>query len=548
MMDIDTPVVNEKNIEREANLEAPVDEGVSDLAKDQDSNGEGKEMDEENENDENGDKDADVNDDDKESIKTESTEAEPDDPNEILMKAVTHKDEGNSHFKSGDLVKASRSYRKGTSLLKNLNKENTGDEQVKVLLVNLQTNLSMVCFKQNKHQQSRDVATKALDIDSKNVKALYRRAAACRKLKDVDTAKKDLKLALQCDPTNRAVKKELIFVKKEADDLTKKKKAALSKAFSSKGGSFLYDDKEEAEKKKAQEKKLKEEAEKKAKEKRKVEWEDECVSLLSRGEEAITFEDYEKDIKKKKEEAEKARKKSKKEEEDKRAAERRALKKEAKKEESDDDDDELTEKELQMLRGYKKTSDGRTTSYFSREQTEEEKKLLGNIAPQRLEETPAPPQRLESTASSKSSSTWNQAGTWEEKDTSEWCNSSLTIFLKSARVEIGSLVGSIKEVKDLSGDASVAFVSGKKRYIFDYNASVKYSFHDGEDNRVASGTLQLPDISSTAMSDELEVNVLAWKKVPSEENLEAAVACRDALVCEIRHQVFAFVNAFNTEY
>eukprot|EP00956_Cyclotella_meneghiniana_P040522 scaffold198162_cov30-Cyclotella_meneghiniana.AAC.1 len=38
-----------------------------------------------------------------------------------------------------------------------------------------------------------------------------------------------------------------------------------------------------------------------------------------------------------------------------------------------------------MLRGYKKTSDGRTTSYFTREQTEKEKELIGCIQPKRLE-------------------------------------------------------------------------------------------------------------------------------------------------------------------
>jgi len=130
-----------------------------------------------------------------------------DDPNEALLQAMNHKEEGNNHFKSGDLISAARSYRHGTTLLKNLNQGNTGDEQVKQLIISLQTNLSMVCFKQNKHKMSRDVASKALEVDDQNVKALYRRAVASRAMGDVDAARADLKEALKLDPANTAVKK-----------------------------------------------------------------------------------------------------------------------------------------------------------------------------------------------------------------------------------------------------------------------------------------------------------------------------------------------------
>eukprot|EP00984_Skeletonema_dohrnii_P025243 scaffold14363_cov98-Skeletonema_dohrnii-CCMP3373.AAC.1 len=55
--------------------------------------------------------------------------APPVDPNEALLQAMNHKEDGNNHFKSGDLISAARSYRHGTTLLKNLNQGNTGDEQ-----------------------------------------------------------------------------------------------------------------------------------------------------------------------------------------------------------------------------------------------------------------------------------------------------------------------------------------------------------------------------------------------------------------------------------
>ena len=92
-----------------------------------------------------------------------------------ISKALSLKEEGNVHFKSGELERAVRSYRRGTSALKSLNEKNTGDSQVRALLLSLQTNLSLVCLKQGKAKMSRDVASKALEIDETNIKALYRR-------------------------------------------------------------------------------------------------------------------------------------------------------------------------------------------------------------------------------------------------------------------------------------------------------------------------------------------------------------------------------------
>mmetsp|Transcript_9425 Transcript_9425/g.13519 ORF Transcript_9425/g.13519 Transcript_9425/m.13519 type:complete len:348 (-) Transcript_9425:798-1841(-) len=270
-----------------------------------------------------------------ESVSTESTEGGTDgddkkpvdDPTEALLQAMNHKEDGNNHFKSGDLISAARSYRHGTTLLKNLNQGNTGDDQVKQLIISLQTNLSTVCFKQNKHKMSRDVASKALEVDNQNVKALYRRAVASRAIGDVDAARADLKQAYKLDPTNTAVKKELLAIKKSLEDLKKKEKARLSKAFS-KSGSLLYSDKEAEEKRKQEEKKEQQRRDAEALKKRKQEWEDECVRRMSSEppEEAISYEDWDKAKKKKDEDEEKARKKAKKEEEDRKKEERRKAK------------------------------------------------------------------------------------------------------------------------------------------------------------------------------------------------------------------------------
>eukprot|EP00560_Eucampia_antarctica_P009425 CAMPEP_0197828222 /NCGR_PEP_ID=MMETSP1437-20131217/4853_1 /TAXON_ID=49252 ORGANISM="Eucampia antarctica, Strain CCMP1452" /NCGR_SAMPLE_ID=MMETSP1437 /ASSEMBLY_ACC=CAM_ASM_001096 /LENGTH=553 /DNA_ID=CAMNT_0043429387 /DNA_START=49 /DNA_END=1707 /DNA_ORIENTATION=- len=464
------------------------------------------------------------------------------DPTTLILRAVTHKEEGNDAFKNGDYNSACRAYRKGTNLIKGLNEGNTGDEQVKALLVNLQTNLSMTCLKQNKPKLSRDVASKALLIQQDHVKALFRRATAHRALGDFDLAKTDLKRALQKDPVNRDCKRALLSLQKDIERLHEKESAALQRAFSSKKGqssSFLYDDKEQERIKKKEEKAEQKKQKEIAKEKQKRIWEEECVKLMvdDPGIKPPSFEDWEKE----KQKQAKEEKKKRKEEESKL---REAAKPKQTKpknnhviDDDDSDDDILTETDLRMMRGYKKTSDGRTTSYFSHEQTEEEKKLLGSIAPQRLDA----PKRPDSTdnqdqsssptliqnndinavntnASSHLASAWNQAGTWEERDTTEWCREALkSRLLTAASKHSSNIKAIIKEVEDFTGDASVAVVTrGKKSYVFDFHCKLKYEIRmEGDDDEVlASGTLTLPDISSTTISEkdgsDLDIEIMGW--------------------------------------
>jgi tetratricopeptide (TPR) repeat protein len=362
-----------------------------------------------------GDDDDDNDDDDSSSGSDDSKEESKEDAELALMKAVALKEEGNNYFiKEKDYEKASRSYRKGVNRIKNFNKVNSGDEQVKALLLTLQTNLSMMCFKLGKYRQSRDVATRALEIDPDHVKARYRHAVANRKMGYAEEAIMDLKLALSTDPSNATVRKEYTSLQKEIQRVKKNQKASLQKAFS-KGG-LLNDDRVEDEKAKAKrlarEKKEKEDALKKRKQK----WEDDCVSLMAKGEEAISYEDWDKEELAKEEAEEEEAKRKREEDEKRRKAERKkakAVKKAAKTEEedgSDDDDDTFTEKELAAMRGYKKTADGRTTSYFTREQSAEEKAML-NIAPKQITDfTPQP--ITPSSSTGESGSAWNHAGTW----------------------------------------------------------------------------------------------------------------------------------------
>ena len=84
------------------------------------------------------------------------------------------------------------------------------------------------------------------------------------------------------------------------------------------------------------------------------------------------------------------------------------------------------------MKGYKKTADGRLTTYFNNDLTEEAKALIGDIAPKKLEPAAAAAVPGAETAGGNAASAWNKAGTWESRDMTRlvlchlpWCLRSL---------------------------------------------------------------------------------------------------------------------------
>jgi tetratricopeptide (TPR) repeat protein len=495
----------------------------------------------------------------------------------LLCKAVGLKEEGNQQFQKGDLDQAARAYRRGVNALNKIKGSSSNDEQTKALKVTLYTNWSTVTYKAQKYRVSLEMAGKAVAIDGNNVKALYRRAMAHRQVGNLELARTDLRNALAVEPNNAACRKELMVIKKELEDVTARQKKSLAKAFDSNGkrGSFLYDDKEELAKRREAEEKRKQREQEELKQKRKKEWEDECVHLMAKNEPVLSFEEWEKQRNEKEEE-------EKKKKEQQRKAERKARKERmsATKSDADEDDDDVdfTEAELAAMRGYKKTADGRITSYFTRELSQDEKQQLGDTAPKLLGVNPTPSggsegsilassslpsmQQLSDVSSSSpttnstsaaAASVWNQAGTWEEKNTTDWCQAQLRQRLLEAKVSTALLDAKISKVEDISGDASVVVVSGKKRYIFDLHVKLKYKIKsrkndDGEETKeICKGVMRLPDICSTH-HDEVEIICDGYEKSPPPQYRNDASAVRSMLEDRVRQQVSCFVQDFNNMY
>jgi hypothetical protein len=163
----------------------------------------------------------------------------------------------------------------------------------------------------------------------------------------------------------------------------------------------------------------------------------------------------------------------------------------------DNDDDNAN------LRGYKKLADGRVTSYFSRELSEQEKALLGDSTPKRIDSNGAVastgPVKLSETPISGSSkgtqSVWNAAGTWEERDCSEWAKKKLKEMLTKVKFMLPSSQGSVTvtTVRGLQGDASITLTRGKKKYIYDYSAEIDFQA-DLKGDKV-KGTVNVSEIT-----------------------------------------------------
>jgi tetratricopeptide (TPR) repeat protein len=217
----------------------------------------------------------------------------------------------------------------------------------------------------------------------------------------------------------------------------------------------------------------------------------------------------------------------------------------------DDDDDEVEFTKSDTARGYKIVG-GKKTSYFHNELTEEAKKLIGDIAPKKLENAPA-----EAANKMEGASAWNKAGTWEEKNVTQWATNSLTEILKSTTFTIPNMnIGTggadgkqiiITKVPTCEGHASVATVRGKKRYIYEFSIVVDWSLtlESGE----CKGSLTFPDVDGTCEGVYDVTGYTVKGETPSEARhiLELFVkngGMRDALTASLNKWVEHFQSTY----
>jgi tetratricopeptide (TPR) repeat protein len=494
---------------------------------------------------------------------------------ECVSKAASFKDAGNAAFKNKDFPMAQKCYQDGIDLL--LPHKDVGgpsdavsEEQYETLIstyVGVQGNLGLLHFKQEEWTAVVKTTVEVLKYDDTNVKALYRRGVAHRRLNCLQESKEILSRVVELDPTNAPAKKELTAVIKEIKAQKQKEKSALAGAFSS--GS-MYNDKEK-------ERELKLKRAREAEEKLQDDYVKSKLKRRQEGKDEQTFDEYKAELKKEKE----AREKEEEEERKKKAPPVSSAPKKSpsasKVTPQEDDEEEYDEEEQKILKEAK----SKGYCYFKNKLDDETSQLIGDITPKATQSVV--PEQLATTPSTKvEASSWNHAGTWEERDVSAITKTRLTETCLGTTVSLASglddsslndtlaslqspdsssgdtaaltksiekmssmmskVHGSITEVKKLDGEAQIVMVGqGKKRQVYDFNLTLKFEVTveditgDASKNKTYKGSFEIMDVAPGADYEHKTI----FKKLGANNKVDSAVAqLRESALSRI-HSFFA---------
>jgi tetratricopeptide (TPR) repeat protein len=505
---------------------------------------------------------------------------------EAILNAKSWKEKGNSYFGQDNYPDAKLSYEKGLDELSQYrNKDSANSKNVDELVNNLPAelsleikqlfiaiygNLSLIATKEKNNVMIIHYCNSALQFDSNHVKCLCRRAAAYKAIQDLQKAKNDLLKCLSLDESNALAKKELGEVLQLIKEQNKKDKNSFANIFGNSKKGF-YDDKEEE-----KEKKVKEREEKLAKDKE--EWANSNAKRVQDGLEEETFEEWQKNLETfAKEKLEKGKEESKTQQTSPTVIEK--FKKTSQKPpltEKGVDYDEEDEKIMAETKAkgycYFKNDIKSTISFFCfcfilliLHFLEAEAQLSSHEGPLKKadDEVKKPDPTITEVRDSGgkiTSSSWNYAGTWEERDLTTTVKERLTEILSGNSVssEPGGLVYSSKidKVDKLEGEAQIVMTRGKKRHLFDFHAKVKFVVevcHRKEPNELEEeknetqvqrfkGTIIFNEITPSSSFEE-EVQISYKKALPTELERQIKESIND-LVKKIVLQIKSFENDY----
>jgi len=115
--------------------------------------------------------------------------------------------------------------------------------------------------------------------------------------------------------------------------------------------------------------------------------------------------------------------------------------------------------------------------------------------------------QAESEATSKpaAGSAWNKAGTWEDKDVTDYAQKTLKERLQevSASVDVGGGSVSCEGVDAVDGDASKPVIRGKQRHMFDLSFKAKFVFKwmESSGQRKAKGHVEVTDFTNDTFTE-----------------------------------------------
>jgi peptidylprolyl isomerase len=157
---------------------------------------------------------------------------EPETIPEKLKVANKKKDIGNEYFKGGKITEATEQYSTALEYFKHAYPSEEEKQDVNAIKLTLHLNLAACQLKTKDYSDAVLNCCKALDIDTKNVKALFRRGQAYSRDNEFDKAKADFDECLQLSPSNKEVRQELELLKKTQAEYKKKEKQLFANMFS----------------------------------------------------------------------------------------------------------------------------------------------------------------------------------------------------------------------------------------------------------------------------------------------------------------------------
>lgn len=168
-------------------------------------------------------------------------------------------------------------------------------------------------------------------------------------------------------------------------------------------------------------------------------------------------------------------------------------------------------------------------------------------------------------------SEWNQAGTWEEKDTTAWVKERLTAWLEVAKFNVQdfalasysvSAEGKVTRIKSLTGDAQLVTIRKELRHGYNFETELSFTIstttaapvdttnlEGGKTEGVkesASGYLVIDTLMDAVQPLELKIDC-KWKGSgpPAVWGSSATEQLLDLLKASVRSQMTAFREEYH---
>ncbi|XP_043980574.1 peptidyl-prolyl cis-trans isomerase FKBP4 [Gambusia affinis] len=151
---------------------------------------------------------------------------------EKLEQSGIVKEKGTQCFKDGKYKQASVQYKKIVAWLEHESGLSDEDEKkAKTLRLAAHLNLAMCFLKMHEPNKAFENCDKALEIDSTNEKALFRRGEALFNMNEFEKARDDFQRVVQLYPSNKAAKSQVVLCQKRIKEQHEKDKRIYANMF-----------------------------------------------------------------------------------------------------------------------------------------------------------------------------------------------------------------------------------------------------------------------------------------------------------------------------